>query len=99
MNARSTILCEVYKSSRAVDTYLYVDHKDGFDRVPLDLMDRFPDPIKVLQFKLDATRTLARADPVEVMSSIDQRGYYLQLPPTRDAMPRSLDEKNNLMPR
>ena len=58
-----------------------MDFQEDLARVPDDLMKQFGTPEVALSVTLSAERTLARADPVEVLESIESRGYYLQMPP------------------
>ncbi len=75
------ILCTVYKSHRVADTYLYTDRTKGVDDIPVELTEHFGELVEVLTFRLTAERSLGYADASEVMSSIRDRGFYLQLPP------------------
>jgi uncharacterized protein YcgL (UPF0745 family) len=75
-------LVKVYKSSRRVDMFLYVDFQQELTRVPEELMTRFGTPELALSLTLSADRKLARADAVEVLSHIESIGYYLQMPPS-----------------
>ena len=71
----------VYRSTRKQEMYLYVDARDDLARVPDELMARFGKPVEALSLMLTADRTLARADAVRVLESIESDGFYLQLPP------------------
>jgi len=73
--------CYVYKSPKKVDTYLYLNRKDGFDVLPHGLRALFGRPEFVLEFELVQGSTLARADAGQVMSELNEQGYYLQMPP------------------
>ena len=77
----SRLLCAVYRSRRNPDTYLFVEHHEGFSRVPAELQQTFGVPERAMTFALHPGRTLARADAGEVLRAIAERGYYLQLPP------------------
>jgi len=77
-----TLLCQVYRSTRRAEMYLYVDRQRGLADVPAQLLETFGEPEEVMVLKLAPDRRLARADAREVIASIDERGYYLQLPPT-----------------
>tara|TARA_R110002110_G_scaffold76460_7_gene201466 strand:+ start:597 stop:854 length:258 start_codon:yes stop_codon:yes gene_type:complete len=82
------LICDVYKSSKTLDLYLYVDRKEGFERVPEALLDKFGEPKLSLSFTLNEERKLAREDPKKVMAAIKDSGFYLQLPPQK--YPRSV---------
>jgi uncharacterized protein YcgL (UPF0745 family) len=62
--------------------YLYVDKSRALADVPEELLERFGEPIEVMTLVLAPERKLARADVAEVLTSIEQRGFYLQMPPT-----------------
>lgn len=74
----------VYRSSRKVDMYLYVDAKDDLTPVPEELLAQFGKPVEALSLMLTTTRKLARADAARVLDSIEEQGFYLQLPPAAD---------------
>jgi uncharacterized protein YcgL (UPF0745 family) len=75
------IECDVYRSSRKENLYLYVKAGDDLTGVPEQLMVQFGTPELTLSFTLHADRTLAREDPVRVMENLETQGYHLQLPP------------------
>lgn len=73
--------CYVYRSSRKLDTYLYLPEKDAFEDVPEALMQVFGQPEFALEFELTPDRSLAQEDPVEILSNLEERGFHLQMPP------------------
>lgn len=77
-----SVLCQVFRSSRQQEMYLYVEKSRGLDAVPDELLARFGTPTPVMVLLLTPERTLARADVGAVLASIAQQGFYLQLPPT-----------------
>jgi len=84
-----SLLCQVFRSSKRAEMYLYVDKSRGLSDVPEALLSRFGDPFPVMVLQLSGSRKLARADVAEVLASIRERGYYLQLPPgAPDLVPR-----------
>lgn len=76
------IHCQIYRSSRKPETYLYVEKSRGLEDVPEALMRQFGEPEEVMSLLLDTERRLARADAAEVLQLIAQQGFYLQMPPT-----------------
>lgn len=72
--------CYVYKSLKRPDTYLYLNRKGGFDALPDKMMDLFGGPQLVLEFELVEGRALAHADSAQVMTKLNEQGYYLQIP-------------------
>ncbi|MXZ80742.1 MAG: YcgL domain-containing protein [Gammaproteobacteria bacterium] len=76
------MLVWVYKSSRKTDTYLYVASRDDFSRVPDGLIHLLGELTAVLRFDMAKRERLAQADIETVARSLEENGYYLQLPPS-----------------
>ncbi|MDR5868049.1 YcgL domain-containing protein [Halomonas koreensis] len=79
------LLCEVFKSSRKDEMYLYVDKRRGLEDVPEALLERFGEPVSALTLMLAPDKRLARASAAEVMAAIEEQGFYLQMPPAKEA--------------
>ncbi|MEA2079134.1 MAG: YcgL domain-containing protein [Pseudomonadota bacterium] len=75
----------VYKSLKQFDYFLFVKKEDEFARVPDGLRQILGVLEKVMDLELDENRSLAQADIVAVMQQIEERGYYLQMPPQSDS--------------
>ena len=75
------VLCNVYRSERKAETYLYVALQQPFEELPAALREAFGPPTLVMQLRLSETRPLARVDVRQVMEQIKTQGFYLQLPP------------------
>ena len=84
-----TVLCQVYRSPKRQEMYLYVDKQRGLADVPDALLASFGEPEEVLVLKLSPERKLARADAAEVLTSIREQGYYLQMPPGPEELRRA----------
>ena len=78
------LLCEIFKSPRREEMYLYVEKARGLVDVPEVLLERFGKPVSAMTLILDESRSLARADVAEVIAAIDAKGFYLQMPPARE---------------
>ncbi len=74
------MLCAIYKSNKKEGAYLYINKKDDFSPVPEALMQMFGKPTLVMVIKLDG-RKLANVDIDKVKQSLQQEGFFLQLPP------------------
>lgn len=83
------ILCDVYKSSRKDETYLYVTRQDGLSRVPEALLESFGKPQLALTMMLSNDKKLARAEAPKVLEAMAGQGFYLQMPPPEET--RKLD--------
>lgn len=72
--------CFVYKSLKKADTYIYLTEKDCFQDVPDRLLKIFGEPKFTFEFELNLGRKLVAADAKQVIASLQQQGYYLQIP-------------------
>lgn len=87
-------LCRIYKSPRREEMYLFVDQARGLADVPESLLARFGEPVEVMTLLLSPGRALARADAEEVLRNIDERGFYLQMPPgPAEILQRGADDR------
>lgn len=75
------MFCAIYRSTLRDDTYLYVEKKDDFSRVPAALMTSFGRPQLAMLLPLDGRKKLANADLEKVKTMLSEQGYYLQMPP------------------
>lgn len=83
MSARR--LVQVFRSARSEGMYLIVDRARGLADVPEALLERFGRAEPSLVFLLDAARRMAHAEASAVLEAIEQKGFYLQLPPPEEA--------------
>lgn len=79
------LLCEIFKSSRQDEMYLYVDKRNGMKDVPEELLEHFGKPEPVLTMILTPGKNLSRAKACDVMAAIDEKGFYLQMPPAKES--------------
>ncbi|WP_049722293.1 YcgL domain-containing protein [Gilvimarinus polysaccharolyticus] len=86
------VVCQIYRSKREEGMYLYCRKEDGLEKVPEPLRKRFGIAEPAMVLLLDGSRPLARVDVNKVMASLDDAGYYLQLPPR----PESDFQVNNI---
>ena len=78
------MFCVIYRSTQRDQTYLYVEKKDDFSRVPEALMKSFGKPQLVMLMPLDGRKQLSNADLEKVKTALTEQGYYLQLPPPQE---------------
>lgn len=64
--------------------YLYVKKDEGLRRVPEELLTLFGKPQQAMVLLLTPGKKLANASVEKVAESLEEKGFYLQLPP-RDA--------------
>lgn len=84
------LLCQIYKSLRHEEMFLYVDRTRGLDVVPQELLTRFGTPQAVMMMVMTPERTFARVETARVIEALKEKGYYLQMPPGGDARTRDL---------
>jgi len=75
------MLCFIYKSLKKDQLYLYLDKKDDFSALPDELFNSLGTLQFVMELQLSPERKLAREDAKKVMSSIENRGFFIQMPP------------------
>ncbi|GGI73187.1 YcgL domain-containing protein [Shewanella hanedai] len=75
------MICAVYKSRRKLDSYLFVEKRNEFERVPEALLEMFGSPELVMMLPLMKRDHLGFADIEKVKTELAAKGYYLQLPP------------------
>ena len=78
-----SLLCEVFRSPRKAEMYLYIDKQAGLAELPESLLAQFGEPESVMTLLLTADRKLARTSAAEVLASIKEKGFFLQMPPTQ----------------
>ena len=87
------MICNVFRSEKKPETYLYLARGTEFDDLPTELQQVFGDPKKVMGLVLSPDRQLAQVDVVKVIECLKNDGFYLQLPPktpTEDEITRWL---------
>ncbi|MBB3229431.1 YcgL domain-containing protein [Halomonas stenophila] len=78
------LLCEIFKSARHDEMYLYVDKRRGLKDVPEALLERFGKPLSAMTLILTPDKPLARTRAAAVMAAIEDKGFYLQMPPAKE---------------
>lgn len=75
------IICEIYRSPKEEGMYLYVKKEEGLLRVPEELLKLFGKPQQAMVLLLTPGKKLAHASVEKVAESLEEKGFYLQLPP------------------
>ncbi|MFT5259983.1 MAG: hypothetical protein ACI9J2_001793 [Saprospiraceae bacterium] len=73
--------CQVFKSAKQPDTYLYLERKKQHSELPEGLLTLLGDINPILHFKLHPEKRLAQAKAIDVIQAIQENGFYLQMPP------------------
>ena len=77
------MISAVYKSRKKEETYLFVERRDDFSRVPTPLLEIFGAPEFVMLLPLAKLKQLALSDINKVRLGLQEQGYYLQVPPPK----------------
>lgn len=95
MNKR---ICRIYRSPKKEGMYLYVDKAEDLARVPEALLKQFGKPEHAMVLVLHSERELARVDVNQVLSDIEGKGFFLQMPPNaEDDYMKEIHQKNTKM--
>ena len=81
-----TTHCTIYKSLKKDGLYLYLRDKEMLAQLPEPLLKSIGNTELVMELELTPQRTLARADVNEVIRSLNENGFYLQMPPKDPAL-------------
>lgn len=76
------LICQIFRSPRKQEMYLYVEKARGVVDVPEPLLEQFGEPEAVMTLLLTPQRKLARVNIGEVLEAIEKNGFFLQMPPT-----------------
>ncbi len=76
--------CSVFRSNLKDFTYIYLKAGHDYDDLPDSLRTIFGEPELVMDLELSPERKLANEDVNQVMESLAEKGYHLQLPPQED---------------
>lgn len=79
---RVKMLCFIYKSSKKEELYLYLDKKDDFSALPEALLQSVGHLEFVMELELTPERKLARERSEKVLAGLQEKGFFVQLPPT-----------------
>jgi len=73
--------CKVYRCSKRDEMYLYVHEDKTIDDLPEELIKIVKELTHVMDLELSPERKLAREDVLLVIKNLEEKGFYLQMPP------------------
>jgi uncharacterized protein YcgL (UPF0745 family) len=79
--------CFIYKSLKKDQLYIYLQDKDDFSAVPEDLFKSLGRLQFVMELQLTPERKLAKEDVNKVMRQLENKGFYIQMPPLMTPTP------------
>ena len=77
----SDIEVKIFRSSKKMDTYIYLPIEAEFDDLPEALRKQFGRTVFVMELLLTTSLKLALFEAVTVMQGIAKDGFFLQFPP------------------
>ncbi|MAA63513.1 MAG: hypothetical protein CL581_01850 [Alteromonadaceae bacterium] len=75
----------VFRSSKKTDTYVYVRRGQDWSELPEVLRDIFGKPHHSMDLLLTPEKKLARQTGKQVLESIAEQGFFLQMPKEQDS--------------
>jgi len=82
-----TTSCWIYRCSSRDEMYLYLAQEDDFDCVQDDIRRVLGKLEAVMAIDLHPGKALARVDVDTVIADLQERGFFIQLPPQRPDEP------------
>ncbi|MGM0774936.1 MAG: YcgL domain-containing protein [Pseudomonadota bacterium] len=70
----------VFRSSKKVDTYIYVRRGQIWDDLPDSLREIFGSPVHAMDLIMTPERKLARTSGRQVLDAIADKDFFLQMP-------------------
>lgn len=86
--------CFVYRSLKQPDMYVYLPQKDDFSAIPDALNTKLGALTFALAFDLHPAKKLAKENAQEVINSLSNQGFHLQMPDQLDTI-AALDTRLN----
>ncbi|ODS23685.1 hypothetical protein AB835_07750 [Candidatus Endobugula sertula] len=75
-------LCSIYRCAKKEGMYVYVNKTHGLDSIPKTLLRQIGKTELVMTLLLTPNTQLALAKANEVLQAIEEKGFYLQMPPS-----------------
>lgn len=79
-NTQTELECIVYKSLKKDETYVFIPVNTTLSDLPDDLLKVLGQTEKVMTLKLTPEKKMARGTAEEVIKSIEEQGFHLQMP-------------------
>lgn len=76
---KSEIECAVYKSLKKDETYVFIPTITPLSDLPDELMKVLGQAEMVMTLNLTPDKRMARGNAAEIIKSINEQGFYLQL--------------------
>lgn len=77
---KKEIECEVHKSLKKDETYIFIESSSSISELPDTLTKVLGQTELVMTLNLTPEKKMARGTAEEIMISIEQQGFHLQMP-------------------
>ena len=74
------IECAVYKSQKKDETYVFIPTTTPLSDLPEELLKVLGQAEKIMTLNLTPEKKMARGNASVIMNSIEEQGFYLQMP-------------------
>ena len=78
--SNTEIECEVYKSLKKDETYVFIESTSSLSELPDVLSKVLGQTELVMTLSLTPDKKMARGTAAEIMLSIEKQGFHLQMP-------------------
>jgi len=73
--------CSIYKGKRNPDHYIFLPADTSINDIPENIQQMMGELTLVMNLDITTDTVLAQSDPVNVLSMIDEKGFFIQIPP------------------
>ena len=85
------IVTQIFRSKKKEGAYLYTIKGADLQELPDALLKQLGGLEPAMVLRLTPDRTLANANVEKVIQSLQEQGYYLQLPPSAESYMQSIE--------
>ena len=79
-STQNEIECAVYKSQRKDETYVFIPTTESLSNLPETLLNVLGEAELVMTLKLTPEKKMARGTAKDILNSIEEQGFHLQMP-------------------
>ena len=76
--------CSVYKGKRKPDHYVFLPADKPITEIPDSIQTMMGEFEHVMDLDIVNDTKLAQSDPSDIINMINEKGFYIQIPPKKD---------------
>jgi len=73
--------CSIYKGKRNPDHYIFLPADTSISDIPANILQMMGELTLVMNLNITKDTILAQSDPVNVLAMINEKGFFIQIPP------------------